>query len=196
MSKFILFLVLIGSGAVLFSCSEDADERSIPSEDLFVDIPDINFKTVLINDAKINTDGDSEISKEEAASFTGIIVGQNSAIESAVGIEYFTEVTRIALFGNSISEINLSNNTKVTQLLIEQNELTSIDISKLELLTDFKAHSNRISTANLANGNNTNMTRMQLQENSDLDCIRVDELAVPRRGWLKDDKSYYDTNCN
>ncbi|UZR96466.1 hypothetical protein [Chondrinema litorale] len=166
----------------------DADEA--------INIPDANFKNALLTDPAININGDSEITESEALSFTGNINAPSSSIEDVTGIEYFINVTRISLFDNDLTSIDLSNNTKVTQLLIEKNSLTSIDISKLTQLVDFKAHTNNLTSANLANGNNGNMTRMQIQGNSALSCIKVDILPVPYYGWSKDSSATYSTNCD
>lgn len=161
-----------------------------------ISFPDPNFKAALVANTSINTNRDSDISESEASSFTGTIAAQSQSISSVEGIQYFTNATRIALFNNSISEIDLSKNTKVTQLLLENNSLMSIDISKLTALIDFKAHTNNLTEVNLANGNNSNMTRMQLQSNSGLTCIQVDQTPVPSSGWLKDSGASYSTNCN
>ncbi|MDW7695124.1 cadherin domain-containing protein [Flammeovirgaceae bacterium SG7u.111] len=154
-------------------------------------IPDANFITALLNNSSINTNGNSVIETAEASSFTGTISAANSNIESVEGIEFFTNATRISLYGNSLTSIDLSSNTKVTQLLLESNKLKTIDVSMLSELTDFKAHSNELTTVNLANGNNANMTRMQLQGNPGLTCIKVDQLPVPTSGWSKDASASY-----
>ncbi|WP_020527042.1 hypothetical protein [Flexithrix dorotheae] len=187
-------LILLSFLISLFSCSDDEETPEPAAEDL-ISIPDDNFKKILVADPAINSNKDDEISKSEASAFTGIISAQNSSIQDVTGIEYFTNVTRISLFNNQITSIDLSKNTKVTQLLLESNNLTSIDVSNLTQLVDFKAHSNNLTSVNLANGNNSNMTRMQLQGNPALNCIKVDALSAPADGWVKDDNASYSTSC-
>lgn len=168
----------------------------INNVDEVIDFPDAKFKAALLNNGTIDKNIDLEITESEALSFTGIISASNLMIQDVTGIEYFTNVTRIHLLGNSLKTIDLSKNTKVTQLLLESNELTSIDISTLTVLTDFKCHSNELTSANIANGNNSNMTRMELQGNDNLTCITVDQLPAPTIGWSKGSKASYSTDCN
>ncbi|MDW7694653.1 hypothetical protein R9C00_07860 [Flammeovirgaceae bacterium SG7u.111] len=165
--------------------------------DAVINIPDANFKNALLANSAINTIDDNEITESEATNFTGTLSATNSSISDVTGIEYFINVTGISLFGNNLTSIDLSNNTKVTQLLIESNDLTTIDISNLTQLVDFKGHSNSFTSVNIANGNNGNMTRMQLQNNPNLTCIKVDAMPVPYNGWVKDaSASYSITDCD
>lgn len=157
--------------------------------------PDMAFKTALLENEAINTNGNDEIEESEAANFTGSIVAPARGIQDATGIHYFVNATGISLYQNNLTTIDVSSNTKVTQLLLEHNSLTSIDISNLTDLTDFKCHSNALTEANLANGNNANMTRMQIQTNIYLPCIKVDALPVPTTGWIKDGDATYSTDC-
>lgn len=193
--KKLFFALLIG--IVFTGCNKDDDfdsEDTVNDVDEIILFTDTNFKAVLINDNAINTNNDGEITESEALNFTGIIAAQNSNISNVEGIEFFTNVTRIALFNNNLSTIDVSKNTKVTQLLLSLNNLTSIDISNLTILTDFKCHTNKLTSANIANGNNVNMTRMELQGNPNLTCITVDQSPVPTAGWGKDNSASY--NCN
>lgn len=107
-----------------------------------------------------------------------------------------TALTHLGLFFNELEEINVSNNKQLKQLLLSGNNLTTIDISMLTKLTDFKAHSNEITSANVANGNNTKMWRMELQGNSGLTCIKVDSGFNGKSGWLKPKDASYKTSCN
>lgn len=177
------------------NCKKETDVLPTPdSSDSIVNIPDSIFKATLVNNSLINTNGNSEIELSEATSYTGIISAPSRFISSAEGIQSFTNVTRIALYDNLLTEIDLSNNTKVTQLLLEENYLTTLDASNLSQLVDFKAHTNNLTKVNLANGNNANMWRVDLQANSSLTCIQVDALPV-RSGWSVDSTSAYSTNC-
>ncbi|UZR96465.1 hypothetical protein [Chondrinema litorale] len=187
-------LVLLSFLVTFFSCSDDDSPEPVIED--AIEFPDANFKKVLVADPAINTNGDSEITESEASDFTGIISAQNSSTEDVTGIEYFTNVTRISLFNNQITSIDLSKNTKVTQLLVESNSLTSIDVSSLTQLVDFKAHTNDLTSLNLANGNNANMTRVEIQGNSELTCIKVDDLSAPTGAWIKDNEASYSTDCN
>ena len=189
-------LALFAVISIISSCEKDDDSQVDLSE--IVEIPDTNFKTYLLINSEINTNGDNEITELEASTFTGGIFASNSSISDVTGLENFFNVTRIALYDNSITSINLSNNTKVTQLLLENNSITSIDVSALTALVDLKLNNNELEFANVANGNNANMTRMEMKSNADLTCIKVDELPIPTSGWdiSFSNNATYNTACN
>ncbi len=197
LSALLISLILVGCKKVEDPKVEDPkveDPIISPGAEVQINIPDSTFKAILVADSNINKNGDGDISTTEASSFTGAINCQNSDVENAEGIQYFVNVTRIIFFNSKLDSIDLSKNTKVTQLLLEENRLESIDISALSVLTDFKCHSNQLTEANLANGNNANMTRMEIQLNSNLTCIKVDALSTPS-AWLKDSTASYNTDC-
>lgn len=180
----------------LVSCKKDEDDNQpTKTNSSYIEIPDANFKSILVNNPEINTNNDNEISKSEASAYNGTINAANSQITDVTGLEYFTNVTHIALFSNDLTFIDVSNNTQVTQLLLEDNKLATIDVSALTELTDFKCHSNLLTEANVANGNNDSITRMELQGNPDLTCITVDHLELSFNGWLKDLSAGYSTIC-
>ena len=54
-----------------------------------VNIPDANFKTYLLGNTLINTNGDTEIQVSEASSFSGGIDCSNLSIADLTGIENF-----------------------------------------------------------------------------------------------------------
>ena len=197
MKKSILGTLLFG--LILTGCSKDEEDNNNDNNnnvENYIIFNDSQFKEILVADSLINTNFDNEITEEEAEAFTGIISAPNEGLTDVTELKYFPNVTRISLFGNNLTSIDVSHNTKVTQLLLEDNKLTSIDVSALSLLTDLKCHSNKLVEANVANGNNSNVTRVQFQVNPDLTCITVDDLADVNSNWLKDNTAVYSTNCN
>lgn len=105
-------------------------------------------------------------------------------------------LTKLALYNNYITFIDVSNNVLLEQLLLETNDLTTIDVSALANLIDLKAHSNDLTDANIANGNNTNMWRMNLGDNNDITCIKVDAgVSKGFDGWVKPFFASYNTVC-
>ena len=163
-----------------------------------VAIPDVNFKNAVLNHLPvIDTDNDGEIQCSEAAAVTGMLNVANKSIVDTTGLEAFINITRLAMFNNNVTTIDLTFNTQIQQLLLETNQLTTIDVSMLSFLTDFKAHSNQLTTANLANGNNTNMNRMHLHGNLSLTCIQIDAGFTPPNNntWVKDNTANYNVNC-
>jgi len=154
----------------------------------FINIPDSNFKSYLVNNTNINTDGDVEISCDEAIAYSGGINISNSSISDLTGIEAFTEIISLTAFNNNITgNINLSNNTKLTTILLENNNITGdVDLSALTALDDLKIHSNDITNLNVANGNNTNFTRFEAYNSPSLICVEVDNpnYSSNNSNWL------------
>ncbi len=113
-----------------------------------------------------------------------------------IDISNNTNLKNLALFDNQITAINLSNNILLEQVLLENNLLENLDVSMLSNLTDLKGHSNNFtSSVNIANGNNSNMWRMQLSSNN-LNCVQVDLGATNGfNGWSISANASYSTNC-
>lgn len=181
-----------------YACSSDDDSNS--SEDIvevYVNIPDANFKSALLENTSINTNEDEEISYAEAEAFEGNLLISNQGIEDLTGIEAFKNIEVLTAFNNSISTIDLSSNTKLKQVLLESNSIENLDISMLPALEDLKVHTNDLLSLNVANANNASFTRMEAQGNFSLACIVIDEDFTPTDGWNKDLETYYSiTPCD
>lgn len=181
-----------------YACSSDDDSNS--SEDIvevYVNIPDANFKSALLNNSSINTNEDEEISYAEAEAFEGNLLISNQGIEDLTGIEAFKNIEVLTAFNNSISTIDLSSNTKLRQVLLESNSIENLDVSMLPELEDLKVHTNELLSLNVANANNASFTRMEAQGNFSLACIVIDEDFTPTDGWNKDLETYYSiTPCD
>ena len=162
-----------------------------------VNIPDANFKAFLVGNTSINTSGDSEIQVSEASAYTGYIAASNQGIMDVTGIEAFTEIAGLHLFGNSnLTSIDVSQNTKIVQLLIENTSVSGLlDLSMLTALTDFKANDTAITDINMANGNNSNVTRFQVLNNASLNCIQIDTGFTPNGNWAISSSGSYSTSC-
>lgn len=204
MKKYILKLSALLLFSFCTSCGNDDDSTNIDLTAI-VNITDSSFKDVLVGDSAINTNGDNEIQVSEASAYTGNIDVRDKGITNLTGIEEFikatglfasnnnissmdisknTKLTRIGVFGNQLISIDVSNNIELNQLLVENNQLTTIDLSMLSKLTDFKGNSNKLSgIVNIANGNNINMTRVQMLGNPDLQCVKTDAGFVPTSVW-------------
>ena len=150
-----------------------------------ITIPDANFKTYLLGNTAINTNGDSEIQCSEANSFTGQInTNSISGIFDVTGIEAFTALTELFLNQTQISSLDvsanvnldklscgwsdvssldISNNTSLTYLAIYSNLITSIDLSNNPLLSQLWCYDLAISTLDLSN--NPNLTVVYIPDN-------------------------------
>ncbi|MGB1231195.1 MAG: T9SS type A sorting domain-containing protein [Winogradskyella sp.] len=118
-----------------------------------INIPDANFKSVLVGNTAINTNGDTEIQCAEATAFTGTILvnGGTTPITDLTGIEAFVNLTQLIAYGNSsLSSANVSSNTQLTRLSLNDNSLSSIDISNNTLLQTLELEDNQLSSIDIA----------------------------------------------
>ena len=155
-----------------------------------VSIPDANFKSLLVANTNINTNGDGEIQVTEAVAYTGSVSVANQNIQDLTGIEAFTEIVALQAFANPITSIDISQNTKLTQLLLEQTNISGeLDLSMLTQLTDFKGHTTNLTAVNMANSNNDNVTRFQVQGTL-VTCVQVDPGFTPNGNWITPNDAY------
>ena len=92
-------------------------------------IQDINFKSYLINQNDINTNGDKEIQLKEANSFRGAIDCSRLSISDLQGIESFKFLTVLDCSQNNLKSLNLSKNSSLIELICARNQLKSLDLS-------------------------------------------------------------------
>ncbi len=156
------------------SITDDSDEG--------IYIPDANFKSYLVNNSAINTNGDQRISVAEARAYTGRIGAGNQGIKDATGIEYFSKITRLDLSTNALTKIDISQNTSLTFLSLSGNQLTALDVSNNTALTELYAYFNQLTVLNFSK--NTALTSLWLYNNP-LTCVQVDKLPIPS-GWKFD----------
>ncbi len=116
-----------------------------------VNIPDANFKAALVGNSSINTNGDTEIQVSEAQAFTGEIRVDGLSISDVTGLEAFTNITEFNATNNSITSIDLSQNTAITKLYLKDNSLTALDLSANTALRLINIQQNNISAIDLTN---------------------------------------------
>ena len=182
-----------------------------------VNIPDANFKTYLVGNSAINTNGDFQIQVSEAASFNGEINCYNMNISDLTGVESFTDLTNLTCSNNQLTSIDLSYNTALTFLNCGNNQLTSIDVSGATALSFLRVSENQLTildvstntaltflyclnnqliNLDLRNGNNTEMT-VSLTDNPDLICINVDDSQWSSENWFEIDTQHlFSEDCN
>jgi Leucine-rich repeat (LRR) protein len=110
-----------------------------------INIPDVNFKKALLNNAEINTDGNGEISESEAEVFTKKLSISNLSISDLTGIEHFTSISELHCEHNSLKKLDLSKNVKLEKLLCTYNKLTDITLDKNTNLIYISCSSNKLS---------------------------------------------------
>ena len=161
-------------------------------------IPDANFKTYLVGNPDINTNGDTEIQLSEAGAFSGGISCINCNIADLTGIEAFTSFTSLSIIINQVTSLDLSQNSALMELYCEGNPLTSLDLSQNIELIHLNCMSTALTCLNVANGNNTNISASTtFQYNSNLSCIQVDDAAWSTANWTNiDPQVSFSEDCN
>jgi Leucine-rich repeat (LRR) protein len=142
MKNKILFSVL--ATILIFTANAEAE---------IVNIPDNVFKTYLLANTDINTNGDNEIQKSEAAAFTGTIDVTSttpSKISDMTGLEAFTALTELKARGNNLTTLDLSKNTALIKLNVQSNQLTSLDLSNNIHLEQLECSYNQLTSLNIS----------------------------------------------
>ncbi|MBK7854986.1 MAG: hypothetical protein IPJ79_08850 [Bacteroidetes bacterium] len=118
---------------------------------------------------------------------------------TSINLNGLTNLTFASLELNQLSSIDLSSNTNLSTLYLNDNQLTSLDVSLLTNLTTLTAQSNYpLTSINVKNGNNANLTSFDVRFTPILTCIQVDNVANANgyAGWNKDAGATYSTNCS
>lgn len=129
---------------------------------LVVYIPDVNFKTLLLNSNAVtgvaansgfqpivvDTNDDGEIQFSEALLVYSIdVLGQN--INTIEGISAFTNLGWFRCTNNNLTSVDLSANTNLTKLQIGQNQLTTLNVSMLTNLVWLVCDNNLLTSLNV-----------------------------------------------
>lgn len=98
---------------------------------------------------------------------------------------------------NSLTSLDLSKNTLIKNLQTYSNDIETLDLSTLGVLEFFEAQNSKLTSLNLANGNNTKVYVYNTQNNPDLKCIQVDDTAFAINNFTKiDTASNFSLNCS
>ena len=160
-----------------FECKIDSKENII--------FEDANFKAYLV--ANFDTDGDGEISKEEALAITKIIVGTKD-IESLAGIEHMANLTDLRCEGpwsifepeedpeGKLKTLDVSKNVNLTILYCGFNQLTSLDVTNNPKIEQLRCAGNNLNSLNVSK--NTELIEFEAYNNrlSSIDVSNNPEL--------------------
>ncbi len=124
-----------------------------------ITIPDANFKSYLLSNSSINTNGDSEIQCAEADAFTGFMNCPLKNISDLTGIEKFINITKLDCSNNNLTKLDLSKNTKLNEILCGVNKLTSLNVTSCSALKELYCGATNLSALDVSN--NTDLTKLQ-----------------------------------
>src|SRR5690554_2767263 len=133
-----------------------------------IDIPDANFKAMLLNASPsnsiatnsshflitIDTNGDGEIQESEALEVYSLRI-REAGISDLTGIEYFENLNNLDCSYNQLTNLDVINTLpNLVGLSCNNNQLTSLNISSLTTLEELRCNNNAITSANLTLNNN------------------------------------------
>ncbi len=127
------------------------------------------------------------------------------------------DIISLSLNSNNLEDIDLSNNLLLTQVFLNENNLIAIDVSLLSNLQNLGLSDNSIVELDISqnsnvttlfcnnnvlaslivnNGNNSNFTNFEAQNNTDLFCITVDDITFSTNNWTNiDPQSFFGLDC-
>ena len=141
-------------------------------------IPDANFKSYLIGNSVINTNGDTEIQVSEASAFSGAIFCASLNISDLTGIEAFTSLTELNCQGNQIESLDLSNSTALETIYCGLNQLTSLDLSSNTSLTFLDCFGNQLTSLDVSNNTSLGLMGCGSNQLASLDVSNNTVLAA------------------
>lgn len=85
---------------------------------------------------------------------------------------------------SQITSLDVSSNTMLEDLFCSYNEITNLDLTSHTNLKQLDCRYNQLNSLNVANGNNSIITIFWASDNSNLDCIQVDDVAYSTSNWV------------
>ena len=167
-----------------FECGIEDEKKNIVIEDA-------NFKAYLV--ANFDTDGDGEISKEEALAITKIEV-HTEKIESLSGIEHMVNLSWLSCVGpivwsgeepqeepGKLKTLDVSKNVKLTRLHCGFNQLTSLDVTNNPKLEDISCAGNNLNSLDVSKNTelveltayNNRLSAIDVSNNKELEYIEL-----------------------
>lgn len=141
-----------------------------------VNIPDANFKAILLGNSLINTNGDSEIQLSEATSFNGEIECGAQNIQDLTGIEAFINLRVLICHSNSIPSLDLTSCINLEYINCLQNPINTLNINGLVHLHKLKFYSTNISSLDLSTNINLDTLYCNQSQLTTLDLSGLSKL--------------------
>jgi hypothetical protein len=108
-----------------------------------------------------------------------------------------TALNSLYCWGNLLTSLDVSANTALTSLHCQYNQLNSLDVSTCSALTTLYCFDNQLTSLDVKNVNNINMDFFRANNNPNLSCIEVDDVAWSTANWLLiDTTASFSLNCS
>lgn len=134
-----------------FSSNRFSEESGVYVDEQ--NFPDRVFREWILNGYDINGAGsDGFLSYEEIQDIKNITIRgtADALIKDLKGIEYFTELTSLSISYNSLTSLDLTENTKLSYLNCSYNRLESLNITTLSSLVSLNCEFNYLKELDLS----------------------------------------------
>ncbi|MFT6747309.1 MAG: alpha-tubulin suppressor-like RCC1 family protein [Glaciecola sp.] len=115
--------------AALTTCSNTGTNTDTTATIVY--IPDSLLKKTLIEERLINLNWDSEISVQEAASYSSGIVVTDTNITDLTGLEAFKNINSLEVYA-SVDSVNLNDFKRLKRLVLGGRSLKGVDLSPVD----------------------------------------------------------------
>jgi Leucine-rich repeat (LRR) protein len=92
-------------------------------------------------------------------------------------------LTELRIDNTDVSTLDITNNVQLDWLKVNGSLITTLDLTGLTVLTKFEGQTGILENIDIRNGNNTNITTFNVTNNSNLDCVLVDDAAYSTTNW-------------
>ncbi len=110
------------------------------------------------------------------------LICRKQKIESIAGIEHLTDLKRLDLTKNKLTEANLSHNSKLEEVCLGNNRIEKLDVSTCKELTHLEVFMNDLEALDLSYNpkleniyaNQNEFEELDVSKNAELEDLRVD----------------------
>ncbi len=146
----------------------------------------------------INASGMSTMSSAnlEGTNVRNLLVGSSQISE--LNVSAASSLESINVLGcTQLTSLDLSSNSNLSIVTTSFSGVQSLDLSNNTNITSVAARNGQLTSLNIQNGTNTNITTFQIQNNSNLECVQVDDVDYSTSQWTsKDVATQYSTDCD
>ena len=116
---------------------------------------------------------------------------------TSLDVSTCTALTYLDCGTNNLTSLDVSICTALIYLDCGYSSLTSLDVSACTALAYLSCYDNNLTSLDVKNGNNINMVYFNAEDNPNLSCIELDNVAWSTANWLQiDAASSFSLNCS